>query len=106
MCITHVIHYASMIGSRMMPKDAVIHTRVDDRLKRDAEKVLDTVDVSMAEAVRIFLRQVVLHKGLPFDVRVPNKETQEAIRESRAGKVRTHQSSSKDVLQEIIESDD
>ncbi len=89
-----------------MPKDAVIHTRVDDRLKRDAEKVLDAVDVSMAEAVRIFLRQVVLHKGLPFDVRITNKETQKAIRASRAGKVRTHKGASKDILKEIIESAD
>lgn len=89
-----------------MSKDAHIQTRVDERLKRDAKKALDKVDLSMAEAIRLFLRQVVLHKGLPFDVRVPNAETRKAIRESRAGNVRVHKGSTKDILQEIIESDD
>ena len=89
-----------------MTKDAIIHARVDERLKKDAEKALDKVEISMAEAVRIFLRQVVLHKGLPFDVQIPNAKTRQAIRESRAGKVRVHKGSTKKILQEIIKSDD
>ena len=89
-----------------MTKDAYIQTRVDKRLKTAAKKALDKVDVSMADAVRIFLRQVVLHKGLPFDVRVPNAETREAIRESRAGGGKVYTGSTRDALQEMLKSDD
>ena len=37
--------------------------------------------VSTTDAITMFLRQVVLRNGLPFEVRVPNAETRRAIEE-------------------------
>lgn len=34
----------------------------------------------------MFLSQVNLHKGIPFDVKLPNKTTKQVIKESRQGK--------------------
>ena len=57
------------------PKTGYINVRVTPALKRQAEKILSTLGVSTSEAVTMFLRQVVLNKGIPFPVRVSNAET-------------------------------
>ncbi|MCH9808458.1 MAG: type II toxin-antitoxin system RelB/DinJ family antitoxin [Alphaproteobacteria bacterium] len=89
-----------------MPKDAYINARVDSALKGKAEKVLRQVGVTTTDAVTMLLHQIVLQKGLPFDVRVPTKETRKAIAEARGGKGTTHTGSTKSALQEITETDD
>ena len=53
-----------------MPKDAYINARVDKTLKAKAEKVLRHVGVTTTDAINMLLHQIVLQKGLPFDVRV------------------------------------
>jgi addiction module RelB/DinJ family antitoxin len=35
--------------------------------------------MNMTDAIRIFLSQVALKKGIPFEIRLPNTETQEAM---------------------------
>ncbi|CAN5506354.1 hypothetical protein BH09VER1_BH09VER1_55860 [soil metagenome] len=54
----------------MALKETYVRARVDDRLKRDTEKILDALGLTTTEAIRIFLHQVRLHKGLPFDMRL------------------------------------
>jgi hypothetical protein len=43
----------------------------------------------------MFLRQVVLRDGLPFEVRVPNKESQRAMEELEAGGGTAHSGGTK-----------
>ena len=69
-----------------MGKTAYITARVEPALKASAEDVLQEIGVSTTEAITIFLRQVVLQRGLPFDVRIPNTATRKAIEELEAGK--------------------
>ena len=52
-------------------KDAVIRARVDETLKNDAERVFERIGLSTTEAIRMFLTQVSLHKGIPFPIIVP-----------------------------------
>jgi len=54
----------------MALKETYVRARVDDRLKRESEEILDALGLSTTEAIRIFLHQVRLHKGLPFDLRL------------------------------------
>jgi len=51
-------------------------------LKKQAEFILDEVGLSASEAVRIFFTQVILRRGIPFDVSVPNAETVATLRKS------------------------
>jgi DNA-damage-inducible protein J len=69
-----------------MAKEAYINTRVDKQLKARAERVLAQVGVSTTEAVTMLLHQIVLRRGLPFEVRIPNRETIAAMEELDAGK--------------------
>jgi len=59
---------------------------MEPALKKDAEQVLADVGLSPTDAIRLFYRQIALHKGLPFEVRVPNAETRAAIDQARSRK--------------------
>lgn len=52
-------------------RDAVVRARVDSGLKSDTEKVFERLGLTTTEAIRLFLAQVKLRGGLPFDVRIP-----------------------------------
>lgn len=69
-----------------MPKTAYITARVEPKLKASADRVLGKLGVSTTDAVTMFLRQVVLRRGLPFEVRLPNAATRAAIAELEGGK--------------------
>lgn len=69
-----------------MAKTAMITTRVEPDLKTDAEKVLKTLGISTTEAINLFLSQVRLRKGLPFDVKIPNKTTVKAMKDAEEGR--------------------
>ena len=67
-------------------KTATVRARVEPSLKRDAEAVLRKVGLTSSEAITLFLTQVKLTKGLPFEVNVPTEATRNAISEARARK--------------------
>ena len=69
-----------------MAKTAMITTRVEPDLKTDAEKVLKALGISTTEAINLFLSQVRLRKGLPFDVKIPNKTTLKAMKDAEEGR--------------------
>jgi DNA-damage-inducible protein J len=52
-------------------QDAVVRARVDAGLKNDTEKVFEKLGLTTTEAIRLFLAQVRLQGGLPFEVRIP-----------------------------------
>ena len=47
-------------------KSEVVHARVRSEVKTDSEKILNTTGITVSQAIDLFLRQVVLKKGLPF----------------------------------------
>jgi len=55
-------------------KTAVFHTRIAPSIKAEAETVFEQLGLTSSDAIRIFFKQVVLRKGFPFDVAIPNKE--------------------------------
>jgi len=59
--------------------------KLDVEVKAKAKEIFKELGITMGEAVNIFLSQVALHKGLPFEVKIPNEETKKAIEEARRG---------------------
>ena len=59
--------------------------RIDSKLNSQASKLLEGLGLSMSQAISMFLRQVVLHQGLPFDVKYPrhSSELLDAIDEAK-----------------------
>jgi DNA-damage-inducible protein J len=67
-----------------MAKTEAIQARIEPKLKAEAESILDDLGLDVSDAIRVFYRQVVLRKGLPFDVAIPNKATRRAMRDVQA----------------------
>jgi len=59
--------------------------KLDVETKAKAKEIFKELGITMGEAVNMFLSQVTLHKGLPFEVKIPNDETKKAIEEARQG---------------------
>jgi DNA-damage-inducible protein J len=78
-----------------MHKVATVNTRIEPKLKTQAEAILRKVGLTSAEAVRLFYMQVCLHKGLPFEVKIP-EGTIKAMQ--NADKRKTHKAKSVDEL--------
>lgn len=54
--------------------NAMIQTRVDAESKKQAEEILNRLGMSLNDAVRIFISQVVMARGLPFQPKLPTEE--------------------------------
>lgn len=70
-------------------KNAAINVKIDAEIKAQAEAILDGIGLSTSAAVGMLFRQIIFHKGLPFEARLPNEETLAAIGDARTGKVKT-----------------
>jgi len=57
--------------------ETVIRSRIDSSIKLEAQILLERFGLTMSEAIRLFLHQVVIEKGLPFQVKLPTAEAQE-----------------------------
>lgn len=69
-----------------MAKTAMIRARTEPNLKEEVEKILKKLGMTSTDAINLFYRQVKLRKGLPFDVKIPNKTTLETFRKTDEGK--------------------
>ena len=68
-----------------MAKSGMIRARVEQELKRQAEELFSELGLSATEAITLFYKHVTVHRGLPFDVRIPNAQTLEALGQARDG---------------------
>jgi DNA-damage-inducible protein J len=64
-------------------KTTDVRCRIDEDLKARATEVLNACGLSISDAMRLFLRQVVATQGLPFEVRVPSEKTARAMTQAR-----------------------
>lgn len=69
----------------MMPTNAVVRARIDAQVKEEASAVLAAMGLTVSDAFRILLTRVAHDKALPFEPLVPNETTIAAMREARAG---------------------
>ena len=83
-------------------RTANVFARVEPELKEQAESVLDQLGIPMSNAVGMFLRQIVLQKGIPFEMKLPrtapltygslmkeqfDKEIEKGMSDVKAGRV-------------------
>ena len=67
-----------------MSKTKTITVRLDPHLKDNAERILSELGLTVSQAISLFYRQVELHEGLPFEVRLPNATTRRALQDGQA----------------------
>jgi DNA-damage-inducible protein J len=86
-----------------MSKSATIQTRVDPIVKKNAQEILKKLNITMSEAISMYLSQITLHRGIPFDLKIPNKLTATTLEESENEK-RLHTVNSVDQLFQELDS--
>ncbi|MBU2444003.1 MAG: type II toxin-antitoxin system RelB/DinJ family antitoxin [Bacteroidetes bacterium] len=69
----------------MAVKTAEIRARVEPKLKKESMKVLKKLGLSESEGIRLLLKGLVIHQGIPFEFKVPNEETIRAIEDAEKG---------------------
>ena len=75
-----------------MGKSIMIHARIEPTLKSEAEQMLSALGLNMTQAITLFLQQVRLQKGLPFEVKLPTDATKQALEELKTRKGETFSS--------------
>ena len=63
-----------------------IQARIDVKSKEQAQEILDILGLTMSEAISLYFRQIVLRRGIPFDIEIPNELTAKVLRSSRKGR--------------------
>ncbi len=66
----------------MATHSSMLHIRIDNVTKDQATQALATMGMSVSEAVRLFLHRVVVDQALPLELKVPTKETLQAMSEA------------------------
>jgi len=54
-----------------MQKTSNLSVRIDPVLKESSERILNQLGIPMSSAITLFLKQVVINNGIPFDVKLP-----------------------------------
>ena len=56
----------------MAAKSANLYARIEPDVKERAESILMTLGVPASNAINMFYKQIILHNGLPFEVKLPS----------------------------------
>ena len=57
--------------ARTATRTANVFTRVDPETKEQAEAILNQLGIPMSNAIGMFLKQIVMQRGIPFDMKIP-----------------------------------
>ena len=57
-----------------MQKSEIVHTRISPETKAECDYIFSKLGITTSYAITLFLNQVSLRKGIPFDVVLPEKE--------------------------------
>jgi DNA-damage-inducible protein J len=88
-----------------MAQTSLIQVRVEESLRKDVDSLFVDLGLDTPTAIRIFLRQALKRRGLPFEVNqfTPNAETMAAIEEVKEMKKNPHLHKSFISVEELFE---
>lgn len=64
---------AQYIRGDFMAKSATVQARIDPTLKENVERIFAQMGLTPSDAIKLFYKQVELHGGLPFELKVPRQ---------------------------------
>jgi DNA-damage-inducible protein J len=81
-------------------KTASARALIDPKIKKEAEDILKQLGLSVSKSFELYYRQIIAHRGLPFELQIPNEKTMQAIDNSRRGKGKAF-SSTEDLFDDL-----
>ena len=85
---------------------ATVTARVDENVKKEAETLFKKMGLNMSTAMNMFLKKCILEQGIPFELKVPNRETRKVLDEVEKGVGLSKTFDSIDELTEDLEDDE
>ncbi len=55
----------------MATKSANLYARIEPDVKEQAESILSALGIPASNAINMFYKQIILNRGLPFEVKIP-----------------------------------
>ena len=55
----------------MATKSAYLYARLEPEVKEQAESIMSTLGITASNAINMFYKQIILNRGLPFEVKIP-----------------------------------
>lgn len=56
----------------MAAKSANLYARIEPEVKEQAEGILSALGIPASNAINMFYKQIILQRGLPFEVKMPS----------------------------------
>ena len=56
-----------------MAKSANLYARIEPDVKEQAEGILASLGIPVSNAINMYYKQIILHRGIPFEVKLPNR---------------------------------
>jgi len=66
-----------------MTLDATVRARINGELKQEVEEILSQIGLSTSQAITLFLKRIKYERGIPFELKVPNVTTLQAMEEAK-----------------------
>ncbi len=76
--------YIQQSYKRIFIKNAVVNARMESELKSEA--IFKQLGMNTTQAITMFFEQIRLHRAIPFQIKLPNQETVQAMEDALAGK--------------------
>ncbi|MBQ5966841.1 MAG: type II toxin-antitoxin system RelB/DinJ family antitoxin [Clostridiales bacterium] len=61
-----------------MAKTANLYARIEPEVKEQAESILSALGIPASSAINMFYKQIILQRGLPFEVKMPESKLVDA----------------------------
>ena len=61
---------------------ATVTARVDENVKKEAETLFKKMGLNLSTAMNLFLKKCILEQGIPFELKIPNRETLKVMQET------------------------
>lgn len=73
------------VERHIMTKATTVQARIEPELKELGDAILKKIGITASQAINALYAQIVMRKGLPFELRIPNRITRKAIDELEQG---------------------
>ena len=68
----------------MATKSANLYARIEPDVKEQAENILSALGIPASSAINMFYKQIILNRGLPFEVKLPTAKPVDVAERSEA----------------------
>ncbi len=103
LCLTMYYKWTTIMVKQIkgiLMKSVTVQARISPSLKKKADTIFKRIGLTPSQVINAMYAQVVLRKGLPFELRIPNNTTLDAINELERGDGNTY-SSFKEMIDDL-----